>query len=283
MRNLYLFIAMLVIFSSCQTVVDLGLEEGSKNIISESVLEFVQGEEYGTARVVLTETSAYFSNDENPFVSNAVVILNDTYILIEQEGNPGVYAFDAVPLTVNASYKLSIEAVINGLDGAWEGTDYYTHLAVIDTVFTHFEPGNGPHAKDGYFVNIGFTEPGDELNFYVQEVEHFPFDSTGRKQELPYAMIYDDIITNGHYLEFPVNERPYQLKDSVSFKFSSISEPSYSFYENLNQLLFQTVGIGAAPPFPLRGNLVSQNENFENALGNFKVKNVYQGNVLISE
>jgi hypothetical protein len=33
----------------------------------------------------------------------------------------------------------------------------------------------------------------------------------------------------------------------------------------------------------LRGNLVSENENFENAFGNFKVKNVSQKDLVIEE
>ena len=283
MRNSYLFIAVLFIISSCQTVVDLELEEGSKNIISESVLEFVQGKDYGSVRVDLTETSSYFSNDENPVVSNAIVVLNDLYILVEQEENPGLYIFDSVPLDVNATYKLSIQAELNGIEGEWEGTDYFTQLAPIDTLYTYFELGGGHHNKDGYFVNIGFTEPANEVNFYIQEVDHKPFDTDDVVHKLPYALIYDDLFVNGFYLEFAINDRPYQLKDTVSVRFSSISEPTYSFYENLNQLLFQTIGIGAAPPFPLRGNLVSKNENFENALGNFKVKNVFRKDLVIEE
>ena len=65
MKNTYLFLAALFLLSSCQTVVDLELDEGSKTLVSESVLEFVQGEDYGSVRVTLTETASYFSNDEN--------------------------------------------------------------------------------------------------------------------------------------------------------------------------------------------------------------------------
>lgn len=284
MKNTYLFLAALFLLSSCQTVVDLELDEGSKTLVSESVLEFVQGKDYGSVRVALTETASYFSNDENPIVSNAIVVLNDIHILVEQEENSGVYIFDSVPLVaVNEVCKLSIQAEVNGVQGEWEGTDYFTQLAPIDTIYTSFELEAGHLGKDGYFVNIGFTEPGNEINFYVQEIEHKPFDTTFVLHDFPYPHIYDDIVVNGQYLEFPINDRPYKKMDTVSVKFSSISEHTFSFYENLIQLLFQTVGIGAAPPFPLRGNLVSQNENFENALGNFKVKNVFQRDLIIGE
>lgn len=284
MKNSYLYLALVLIFASCETVVQLDLVEGKKNLVSQSVLEFTQGEEFGVATVTLTETAAFFSEDSNPIVSGALVVINDIYTL-EEIGTSGVYVNNNIPLANNSEFKLSIEAEINDLQGSWKGTDLFTSLATIDTFYVDFQPSQNPHESDGYFLNIGFEDPGDEVNFYLQELDEILLD-TAAMNKRGFGMmfrIYDDLFVNGNCIEFPINDRAYMIGDSIDFKFSSISEPSFLFYENLFQLTFQTIGTGAAPPFPLRGNLVSQNDNFENALGNFKVKNMFHKSVVIGE
>ena len=284
MKKAYLYLAILLVFTSCETVVELDLVEGKKNLVSQSVIEFAQGEEFGVATVTLTETAAFFSEDPNPVVSGALVVVNDIYTL-DEVGATGVYVNQSIPLTNDLEFKLSIEAEINDLQGSWEGTDVFTPLATIDTFYVDFQPSQHPQGRDGYYINIGFEEPGNEVNFYLQELDEILADEEAMEKR-GFGMkfwIYDDLVVNGNYIEFPINDRPYMIGDTVDFKFSSISEPSYLFYENLFQLTFQTIGTGAAPPFPLRGNLVSQNENFDNALGNFKVKHMFHKTLVIGE
>mgnify|MGYP006097788019 CR=1 FL=1 len=282
MNKSFIYIVSLVLFASCETVVDIDLEEGQKNLVSRSVLEFPLGDDYGVATVELSETSAFFSDMDNPVVSGAHVVINDIYVLLEQGENSGIYTLDSIPLTENGIYNLSIEASIDGQEGEWKGSDYFIKMSPVDT-YISFESGQGTHMKDGYFVNVTFTEPGDEVNFYLLEREEVRGDSIEGRSNFPDLRPYDDEFVNGHDLDFPINDKPYSIGDSVSFKFSSITESSYMFYENLFQLLYQTIGIGAAPPFALRGNLVSENENFENAFGNFKVKNVFKNHIVIVE
>jgi hypothetical protein len=282
MNKSFIYIVSLVLFASCETVVDIDLEEGPKNLVSQSILEFPLGDDYGVATVELSETSAFFSDVDNPVVSGAQVVINDIYVLVEQGENTGIYTLDSIPLTQNGIYNLSIEASIDGQEGEWQGSDYFTEMSPVDT-YISLESGQGPNMKDGYFVNVTFTEPGDEVNFYLLEREEVRGDSIDGRSTFPDLRPYDDEFVNGHDLDFPINDKPYYIGDSVSIKFSSISEPTFLFYENLFQLLYQTIGIGAAPPFALRGNLVSENENFENAFGNFKVKNVFQRDLVIEE
>jgi hypothetical protein len=281
MNKSFIYIVSLVLFASCETVVDIDLEEGPKNLVSQSILEFPLGDDYGVATVELSETSAFFSDVDNPVVSGAQVVINDIYVLVEQGENTGIYTLDSIPLTQNGIYNLSIEASIDGQEGEWQGSDYFTEMSPVDT-YISLESGQGPNMKDGYFVNVTFTEPGDEVNFYLLEREEVRGDSIDGRSTFPDLRPYDDEFVNGHDLDFPINDKPYYIGDSVSVKFSSISEPTFLFYENLFQLLYQTIGIGAAPPFALRGNLVSENENFENAFGNFKVKNVFQKDIVIT-
>ena len=58
---------------------------------------------------------------------------------------------------------------------------------------------------------------------------------------------------------------------------------SYYYYFNLYTLLTETSGIGSAPPFPLHGNVVSIDENFENALGYFQVRSTTEKEITITD
>ena len=69
-----------------------------------------------------------------------------------------------------------------------------------------------------------------------------------------------------------VNDEPLKEGQTLKLILSSITEDMYYYYFNMYTLLTETSGIGAPPPFPLYGNVVSLNDNFSNALGNFQVR-----------
>jgi hypothetical protein len=283
MKNVFLILISLLVFSSCETVVDLTLSEGQKSLVSEAVLEFPDDSDYGNVRVFLTQTASFFSDAPNLPISGANIVLNDTYLLDEHPDSMGYYTIGSIPKEIGAIYKLDIEAEISGVTGSWSGSDYLTQRAIVDSFYVVFKPGQGPFDKGGYHIHMAFDEPGDQVNFYHQKIEVSRNDTMPTYKQPDFVQIYDDELVNGQYLDFEINHRPYLLSDTVSVVFSSITEPTYLFYENINQLLFETIGVGAAPPFPLRGNLISQNDNFENSLGNFQVKNIFEKVIIIEE
>ena len=283
MKNVFLILSCLFVFTSCETVVDLELSEGAKTLVSEAVLEFPSDSEFGSAHVYLTETSNFFSADVNPAIPGAIIILNDTYVLEEQEDSIGYYMASGIPKEMGANYTLDITAEINGVTGSWLGSDDLMSIPVVDSIYVTYKPSSGPFHDGGYHLRMAFQEPGNQVNFYHQKVVVKRNDTLKAYRGPTYNEIYDDLWFNGQYLDLEVNHRPFSLYDTVNLKFSSITESAYMFYDNVNQLLFETVGIGAAPPFPLKGNLVSQNSDFENSLGNFKVKHVFERSIIIKE
>ena len=283
MKNVFLILVSLLVFSSCETVVDLTLPEGQKSLVSEAVLEFPDDSDYGNVRVFLTQTASFFSDAPNLPISGANIVLNDTYLLDEHPDSMGYYTIGSIPKEIGAIYKLDIEAEISGVSGSWSGSDYLTQRPIVDSFYVVFKPAQGPFHEGGYHIHMAFDEPGDQKNFYHQKIEVLRNDTLRPYKDPNFIQIYDDELVNGQYLDFEINHIPFLLSDTVSVAFSSITEPTYLFYENINQLLFETIGIGAAPPFPLRGNLISQNDNFENSLGNFQVKNIFEKVIIIEE
>lgn len=272
MKELTFFTTILILFSSCETVVPIELAEGNKNIVVESYLEFPDTLDYGFARVKLTESSAFNSSEASNTVSNATIFINDTYALQEDPDSLGYYtSTEPIPYTGEQEFSIEIVADLDNKEGRWKATNAHTNIPSIDSVYYTYEPASPPFSKEGYFVKIMLTDPAAEQNFYhltvlINDTSRFEL-NPGTKRSL----ILQDRYVNGMDLDFEVNDIPLKVGDTLEVVLSSITEEVYFYYFNLYTLLTETSGVGAAPPFPLSSNLVSLNDNFSNALGFFQV------------
>ena len=275
MRNFFSCLFTLLVFVSCETVVQVDLQEVSKRLVSESYLEFSEITGSGSARVYLTETSPFYG-DSNPIpISGAQVTINESYILVEDPDSLGFYVSELpIPYLGETSFVLDIQAEIGGLEGHWTATDQFTELPSIDDFYYAYNSQQSLFQDPGYFVNVMFTDPIDEVNFYHFSVEindSLNFELTpGTKR----SSILKDEFINGQLVLFPVNDTPLELGDRLKWTISSMSEYAYNYYFNMYTLLTETSGVGAASPFPLQGNLSSLNNNFDNALGIFQVRSI---------
>ena len=284
MKELTFFTTILILFSSCETVVPIELAEGNKNIVVESYLEFPDTLDYGFARVKLTESSAFNSSEASNTVSNATIFINDTYALQEDPDSLGYYtSTEPIPYTGEQEFSIEIVADLDNKEGRWKATNAHTNIPSIDSVYYTYEPASPPFSKEGYFVKIMLTDPAAEQNFYhltvlINDTSRFEL-NPGTKRSL----ILQDRYVNGMDLDFEVNDIPLKVGDTLEVVLSSITEEVYFYYFNLYTLLTETSGVGAAPPFPLSSNLVSLNDNFSNALGFFQVRSTTQRQIVIEK
>ena len=273
MKKVSIYYLIPILFSSCETVVQLELDEGEKNLVVESYLEFSDTTDSGFAHVFLSESSAFYGNSTPKAVSNATISINDTYILVEDMDSLGYYVSQSpIPYSGEAEFRMDIIADVDGKEGRWSATDPYTSVPEIDSIYYVYEAEASLFQEEGYYVKVMLTDPAEEENFYhlnvlVNDALSFEL-SPGTKRSL----ILKDEYVNGMDLNFMVNDIPLKEGEHLKLILSSITEDVYYYYFNLYTLLTETSGIGAAPPFPLYGNVVSQNENFDNALGYFQVR-----------
>jgi hypothetical protein len=284
MKELTFFTTILILFSSCETVVPIELAEGNKNIVVESYLEFPDTLDYGFARVKLTESSAFNSSEASNTVSNATIFINDTYALQEDPDSLGYYtSTEPIPYTGEQEFSIEIVADLDNKEGRWKATNAHTNIPSIDSIYYTYEPASPPFSEEGYFVKIMLTDPAAEQNFYhltvlINDTSRFEL-NPGTKRSL----IIQDRYVNGMDLDFEVNDVPLYPGDTLEVVLSSITEEVYFYYFNLYTLLTETSGVGAAPPFPLSSNLVSLNDNLPNALGFFQVRSTTQRQIVIEK
>lgn len=276
MKKIVNYVIFLFLLSSCETVVQIELDSGSKNLVIESLLEFSDSTETGFARVLLTETSSFYGDLGPKMISNATISINsvnNTYNLIEDQDSLGFYfSANPIPYLGEESFTIDVIADINGSEGHWLGTNSHTNVPLIDSIYYEYLPASPPFQDEGYFVKIILTDPEMEENFYhltvlVNDSSDFEL-SPGTKR----SKILKDEYFNGMDLNFIVNDNPLKEDDHLEIILSSITEDVYEYYFNMYTLIAESSGIGVAPPFPLYGNLVSLNDDFDNALGNFQVR-----------
>lgn len=283
MRKIILIFVALVMFSSCETVVDVFLDEEDITIVSEAYLDFDEYSDHGIAHVYLTASAPYFSGEVNPPLSGAIITINDTYILEESSDSVGFYYNAEIPKSINDTFELKIIADINGVQGEWIARDASPIMPIIDSIYSFYEEGTFPRFEDGYFVNIQAQEPAESFNFYHLDVQVADTTSFQLNPGSKRSSILTDEFVNGMALDFTVNDEPFNITDTVGVTLSAISENTYYYYFNLYTLLTETSGIGAAPPFGLNGNVISQNDNFTNSHGNFVVRNRSHRTIVITE
>lgn len=282
MKKIAIYGLILFLFSSCETVVQLELNEGDKSLVVESYLEFLDPTDSGFAHVFLTESSPFYSSKNPMVVSNATVLINDMYPLIEDPDSLGYYISQSpIPYLGEEEFSLDIVADIDENEGHWKAINHYTKVPEIDSIYYVYEPASPPFQDEGYYVKIMLTDPVEEQNFYHLTVlvnDTLSFELTpGTKRSL----ILRDEYVNGMDLNFIVNDNPLKEGEHLKVILSSITEDVYYYYFNMFTLLTETSGIGAAPPFPLYGNVVSVDENFDNALGCFQVRSTTESEIVI--
>lgn len=271
-RIVFLLLLSLGVYS-CETVVQLDLDEGEKKLVTEATLFFTDTADVGSVRVKLSESGAYFSNVENLPVSDAVIVLNNQYLLTENLDSAGFYTYEGIPNSLTGVCKLEIQADVDGLTSNWVAEDSICSRPQIDSIYSIFKEPTFPAFEEGYVVKIQFTDPYDEVNYYHMEVLESDTSAFELNPGTKRSIIFTDELFNGMELNFEVNERPFQAGDSVDVIISGITKDVYDYYYNLYTLLTETSGIGAAPPFPLNGNVIDLTDVENNALGYFQVRN----------
>lgn len=273
MKKVIYYLLGLLWFSSCETVVQLELNEGDKTLVVESYLEFSDTTDAGSARIYLTESSNFYGNTSPNVVSNATILINDIYVLDEDPDSLGFYVSNMpIPYSGEEAFDIDIVADIDGKEGHWMASNDFTNTPKIDSIYYVYEQAEPPFQDEGYYVKIMFNDPVEEQNFYHLTVlidDTLSFELNGGTKR---SLILRDEYVNGSVLDFEVNDEPLKEGQTLKLILSSITEDMYYYYFNMYTLLTETSGIGSPPPFPLYGNVVSLNDNFSNALGNFQVR-----------
>ncbi|MBN1132697.1 MAG: DUF4249 domain-containing protein [Bacteroidales bacterium] len=249
----------IIFFSSCTERIDIELDSTYTRLVVYS--EITTENKHHTVK--LSKTSDYFSNQEAPALTGALVeIIADTanYEFKEEPKTPGLYIsslpFKGIP---GVRYELSIHNVDIDDNGEMES---FTALSVmpipgnVDSIsFNYFE---SPFIN-GYQVSMYAFDP-PEKQWYIYKLTRNGQLLTDDLTEL--TGMSDDFYNGNYIFGLPVgflsNEDSLERSvpgDTITFELNSITSDYYEFISSAQSEIFGSNPLFGGPPANVKTNL----------------------------
>jgi hypothetical protein len=285
-----LFNASLIALSSCEDVVQIKLDEGSKLYVIDAFVNNLRTNQ--TIRVLNNDT--YFSNSEPAPVTNASVILKDLTTNTDYTFNytsKGNYVFTLAPTDtiskIGHQYELNIT-----IDGStYRSLFLQKRTASLDTILAIYNEGDGGFGSPNPFYEcfLGARDKVDNNPDYYL-IKTFRNDTLfdepsdlntcidGTGAELTNAGGADTLAFTppAIFLGF---ER-YKLGDKCKVEIHSISRETNNFLiQAVAQI--QNGGLFATTPENVRTNIITPSEAKTKAVGWFNMATVVSKTILV--
>ena len=170
MRTYYItslaILTLVFLVSSCTEIIDIDINASDPEMVVEATIGMDE-----TANVVLTRTIGLDDTNDFSNVENAVVTISDnegnSEILTEEM--PGVYKSKTMLGQVGRTYNLKVESDAKIISSICKIPDYVAidSLSVVNSIYPG---GGGPmgnmQSADFYEINVTYTDPVNELNYY---------------------------------------------------------------------------------------------------------------------
>ncbi|MBT29419.1 MAG: hypothetical protein CMO01_07120 [Thalassobius sp.] len=263
------YLLLLLLLSSCEEIVNPDLITADPVVVIDAIVSNTESKNY----VILSKTSAFNAQGSTPKISGANVTLtysNETVNYTESDSGKYIPNQDISTSLLSGQYRLEME-VENNLYAA-EGI--LPTFILLDSI-TVSRREEDPSFDDGYYPIIHFTDPPNEINYYMWEIYlNSEFISS------------DDIILNddeafegrsvAYELPFSIALEDVNVGDTLKVYNYSISSDAYDYYNGLLLL----VGSGS-PAQAIPDNPVSNIEG--GGLGFFNVCQIDSTFVLIED
>lgn len=245
-------LGLLIVFSSCEKVVNIPLNEADSQIVVEAVAKSLSGESY----VLLSKTIASYEESSSlAKLSGASVTISDPYggsFLFEEDLIiSGRYMHPSFEVLPNTNYSLSVVYEGQVIEAASQSLTkpQIDSLVVFQNIGG---PGQGPSDTTNVLVYTVSDNP-DEKNYY-----RFVLWVNGVKENI--IFIETDDLGNGEVYTSPFFGISFDSHDSVYAELWSMTSQNYDYFFALNTNLNQSP-FSAAPADPP--------SNIENGIGYF--------------
>ena len=239
MKALFYLLGLFTIFTSCQKVIDVDLNDSNPQF----VIEANYTAEDSTVRMRMTKSSGYFDSNPTPIVNNAVATISD------EAGNSqtlinlgdGNYILTAYIPNFNTTYTMSV---------LHDGVTYTSSTALSSIV-----PLNGVtyeffpdffDSGEGYRVYLNYTDPGVVANYYFALITH----NGNIRNDVSNFILSDDQVTDGNMIERPLFiDTLFQIGDTIEIELRSVGQNVFEYYSEVQTIAGDGQG-NAAPANP---------------------------------
>lgn len=279
MKKLLYIIPIIFFFASCEDVVQIKLDEGSKLYVIDAFINDLRYNQ--TVRVTTNDT--YFSNRQAPPVENAKVELldlntNASYNFTYTVDGKYVYSLASTDTIARLGHKYMLKVTING--------ETYTSLAeqnrpaVIDSIASYYSDGSDPFGgpKDTYTCLLFARDKADNNPDYY-------WLRTFRNDTLFNGSADINICidgTGGAVINAPADTiaftptstflgfKTYRYHDKCRVEIHSISRDTYFFFLQALQQI-NNAGLFATTPENIKTNISTPSNATTRAIGWFSI------------
>lgn len=271
MRFLYLAITI-ILFSSCEDVIDLPLEEGPKLLVIDANINWEkEGIDNATQKIRLTETAGFY-DVTIPVATGAIVNItneNGDVITFTEDGNSGIYITTGF-IEPNPEEVFTLNIDYQG--ETFTAKEKYKTVADIDSIAQTVQPLFG---TDLIKIEFFYEDPEDEENYYINQFNYpdFLIDSYGTRS---------DEFSNGQLNSIFTQSEEYEAGKPLKFYFYGSSKTFFNYF-NLLLDQIQSGGPFATPPAEVIGNCINETNIENKPKGYFRVSEMVKITYTIKE
>ncbi len=237
MRDLLHLFLFLFLFSACEKVIDVDLNEANPAVVIGGNLSFSGG-----AEVKISRTGSYFGAGSMEKVSGAEVILqysSGKQVRIN-ETEPGWYKKEELVIGTGIEYQLTVT-----VDGtAYRASSTMNPVVPIDSIgYAYFE--GILFFDEGYRVKLFFPDPPRKENFYRIKV----YKNGELENRVEDLIVFDDSGIEGRFVEVTMRGQVFAPGDTARVELISIDQPAFDYFSNLRDIANNNPG-SPAPANP---------------------------------
>ncbi len=252
MKNYIYLLIVTILFSSCEKVIDVPLENSNPKLVIDANIKWLKNTDGALQTIKLSLTNDFYTNAILP-ANGAIVTVtnsqNQTFNFLQEATTPNYVCTNFIP-QLNEEYTLTV---------IYENEVYEATARLLQTpeiTFVQQETVPGFTGEEEIQIKYFFQDNGQEDNFYLLKVENpeiaYP----------EYGVVSDEFFQGNLMFGFYPNE----VKQNNTLKLS-VQGITISYYNFMNKLLnISSQNSGnpfATAPATLRGNILNTS-NLEN-------------------
>lgn len=276
-KRIFVLVFTLAFFASCEDVVQIKLDEGSKLLVVDAFINDMRVDQ----KVRLTYTDSYFSGKNPPPVTNGVVILKDitanqSYTFTNMGNGDYTYSITTADTIARVNHSYELNVIYDGKTYTSYGKQKRT--TVVDSISSQFREKNS-FIEEGYYCKFwAFDPPGPDPDYYwVKAFRNGNMFNKGSEINLAFDGAYS-AGADGFIFIPPIAEgitpfgENYQLGDVCRVEIHSISKEAYFFLFQVQQQTTNS-GLFATTPENVKTNIITP-EGGTKAIGWFNMSSV---------
>lgn len=164
--KLFIFLLTVIVFSSCEDVIQVKLDEGDPIITIDAFINDMRSQQ----KVRLTYTDSYFSQKPNEPITGATVHVKDLTSNLDYvftDNNDGNYVYSLTVADTLGRVGHAYELTVTHQGNVYTSSSKMKRTTKVDSLLVEFKEAGAFGGKEGYkFSFLGFDIPGDTLDYY---------------------------------------------------------------------------------------------------------------------